>query len=112
MNPMNNAPAMVDEATDSNETTRAKIGIVLLIAGLVVPFILAAAPLTGNIRFFAVIAIAGFAQTAALICGVRSWGRPAGKFVTIAAGALLILLAAYVAFVLIVAEGASRGAPM
>jgi hypothetical protein len=46
-----------------------------------------------------------------LIFGILRWQRPYGKIVTAVAILLLIVLAAWVAFVLILAESASRGAP-
>ena len=65
-----------------------------------------------NALFFAIVAFAAIGLFAAMIFGVARWQQTKGKVIAIAAGLLLLSLIAFVAVVLLIANGARDGAPM
>jgi hypothetical protein len=78
-------------------------GIVLLIAGMALPSILALIPIL-RIPFPALITFSILLQVGALIFGLLSWQRTPGKIVTCAAATLLILMGALVILLLCTQE--------
>ena len=69
------------------------------------------APLLGNMAFFSGVATGAVVLIAAFVYGIIHFQQPVGKFVGIAAGGLLVILLAFVVFVLFVSESTRRGAP-
>ena len=92
--------------------TSTPFGFALLLAGLVPPLVLLVTPSRGNGFYFTMLSCTGVAEMAALVVGLRHWPRPGGKILTLAAGALLLALAAFVILVFALIESAERGAPM
>jgi hypothetical protein len=74
--------------------------------------ILALLQVGGNMAFFGAVAAVAFVLLASLILGFSRRHRFGGKVVAIAAGLLLIVLLAFVLFVLFAAESARRGSPL
>jgi hypothetical protein len=62
--------------------------------------------------FLTLVALATILLIAALGVGIARWQKPGGKALTLLAGLLLLLLAAFVGCVLLLAWSADRGAPM
>lgn len=79
-------------------------GIVLLIAGVVLPALLALIPFF-RIPLLTLIASAAISQVGAIVCGVLSWQRTQGKIVTFAAATLLMLMGVLVMLLMYVEEG-------
>ena len=92
--------------------TSTPLGFALLLAGLVPPLILVAGQSHGNAFQFAMLGCTAAAETAAFVFGLRNWPKPAGKILTLAAGALLLALVAFVSLVLLLLYGAESGHPM
>jgi hypothetical protein len=62
--------------------------------------------------FFVGVSVVAVSLLACLVYGANRWQRTGVKIVTLTAGVLLVSLAAWVVFVLFLAESARRGAPM
>lgn len=62
--------------------------------------------------FFALAALAAISLIGATFFGAARWQQPNGKAITIVAALLLLLLAGFVAVVLLIAHSAHSGAPM
>ena len=92
----------------ANQTLCGPLGFLLLCLGILTPIALF---FTKEYYWF-VVGTAGAVELGALLCGVIGWRDLTGKVAAIGGGLLVLLLGAYIAFVLYVDAGIRHGSPL